>query len=80
MPIKADKMNIPLPPIPDLDAYLAAYSGWVVDLIGHNLIFFSLLTMIIKWVVNKTPGKWDDKLLISARAFIAVLLRRIKLK
>ena len=67
--------EILLPPIPNLDAYLVAYSGWVVDLIGHNLIFFGLLAILIRWVAKKTPWEWDDMLLHTGKTIINKLLR-----
>jgi hypothetical protein len=67
---------IPVPPIPNLDAYLAAYGSWVVDLVSSNLIFFGILTIILRWIVLRTPWKCDDRLLSIFNQVISRIITR----
>jgi len=53
--------NIVVPAIPDIDAYIFAYLGWAMDLVGENLVFFGLVGGVVGRVVKRTKWKWDDK-------------------
>jgi hypothetical protein len=53
--------SIVVPTIPDIDAYIFAYLGWVMDLVGENLVFFGMVGSVIGWVVKRTEWKWDDQ-------------------
>jgi hypothetical protein len=53
--------SIVVPTIPDIDAYIFAYLGWAMDLVGENLVFFGLVGGVVGWAVKKTEWKWDDQ-------------------
>ena len=52
-----------LPNLPNLDTYFIAYSVWIKDFVGQNVLFFGALTGIAKWMAVKTKWAGDDKII-----------------